>query len=98
MFLGINQDFFDIYDADNIIDESANITKNWIQDFYPQIKIAAALATFIILTIIFINHWGQSSVSSETINMSGAKKKNTLVISCPLFLLISGASPAYQQN
>ena len=81
IFLGINQDFFDIYDADNIIDESENITKNWIEDFYPQIKIAATLATFIILTIIFINHWGQSSVSSETINMSGAKKKNTLVIS-----------------
>lgn len=80
IFLGINQDFFDIYDADNIIDESENITKNWIEDFYPQIKIAATLATFIILTIIFINHWGQSSVSSETINMSGAKKKNTLVI------------------
>ena len=69
IFLGINQDFFDIYDADNIIDESENITKNWIEDFYPQIKIAATLATFIILTIIFINHWGQSNVSSETINL-----------------------------
>ena len=35
IFLGINQDFFDIYDADNIIDESENITKNWIEGFYP---------------------------------------------------------------
>tara|TARA_B100000767_G_scaffold205926_1_gene192790 strand:- start:205 stop:1002 length:798 start_codon:yes stop_codon:yes gene_type:complete len=78
IFLGINQEFFDIYDADNIIDESENITKNWIEDFYPQIKIAATLVIFIILTIIFINHWYQSNASSETINMSSEKKKNTL--------------------
>ena len=80
IFLGINQDFFDIYDADNIIDESENITKNWIKDFYPQIKIAATLVIFIILAIIFINHWDQSNVSSAAINMTDEKKKNTLVI------------------
>ena len=75
MFLGINQEFFDIYDADNIIDESANIKKNWIQDFYPQIKITAALATLLILTFIFINQWSQLSVSTEIINLPSKNKQ-----------------------
>ena len=75
MFLGINQEFFDIYDADNIIDESANIKKNWIQDFYPKIKIAAALAMLLILSFIFINQWGQPSLSTELMNLPGNNKK-----------------------
>ena len=80
MFLGINQEFFDIYDADNIIDESANIKKNWIQDFYPQIKIAAALAMLLILTFIFINKWSQPSVSTEMINLPAKNKKEIFEI------------------
>ncbi|MDA9869230.1 helix-turn-helix domain-containing protein [Gammaproteobacteria bacterium] len=80
MFLGINQEFFDIYDADNIIDDSANIKKNWIQDFYPQIKIAAALAMLLILTFIFINKWSQPSVSTEMINLPAKNKKEIFEI------------------
>jgi len=80
MFLGINQEFFDIYYADNIIDESANIKKNWIQDFYPQIKIAAALAMLLILTFIFINKWSQPSVSTEMINLPAKNKKEIFEI------------------
>ena len=75
IFLGINQVFFNIYDADNIIDESANIKKNWIQDFYPQIKISAALAMLLIFTFIFINQWSQPSVSKEIIDLPGKNKK-----------------------
>ena len=52
IFLGINQVFFDIYDADNIPESSEGIKKRQIKDFYPQIKIAAPL--MLLLAIFFI--------------------------------------------
>ena len=51
IFLGINQVFFDIYDADNIPESSEDIKKRQIKDLYPQIKIAEPL---MLLAIFFI--------------------------------------------
>ena len=64
-FLKIKQVFFDIYDSDNIPDDSDVIKKDWIKDFYPEIKIAVTLAVFIIFAFIFNNQWGQTNARKE---------------------------------
>ena len=70
-FLKIKQVFFDIYGADNIPDDSNDIKKDWIKDFYPQIKIAAISSLFIIFTIILISQPDQTNARKEISNFPG---------------------------
>ena len=68
IFLGINQVFFDIYDADNIPESSESIKKRQIKDFYPQIKIAAPLMLLAIF-FIFIGEDDRLELSTEIIKL-----------------------------
>jgi len=68
IFLGINQVFFDIYDADNIPKSSEDIKKRQIKDFYPQIKIAAPLMLLAIF-FIFIGEDDRPELSTEIIKL-----------------------------
>ena len=68
IFLGINQVFFDIYDADNIPESSEDIKKRQIKDFYPQIKIAAPLMLLAIF-FIFIGEDDRPELSTEIIKL-----------------------------
>ena len=68
-FLKIKQVFFDIYDSDNIPDDSDVIKKDWIKDFYPEIKIAVTLAVFIIFAFIFNNQDDRPELSREIIKL-----------------------------
>jgi len=67
-FLGIKLAFFDIYDAKNAPQNSEEIKKSWIKDFYPQIRIAIPLFLLIIF-FIFINNDDSSDLSLEIINL-----------------------------
>ena len=79
IFLGINQVFFDIYDADNIPESSEDIKKRQIKDFYPQIKIAAPLMLLAIL-FIFIGEDDKPELSTEIIKLPReAMKGNSTV-------------------
>ena len=68
IFLGINQVFFDIYDADNILESSESIKKRQIKDFYPQIKIAVPLMLLAIF-FIFIGEDDRLELSTEIIKL-----------------------------
>ena len=68
VFLGINQVFFDIYDADNIPESSEVIKKRQIKDFYPQIKIAVPLMFYAIF-FIFISEDDRPELSTEIIKL-----------------------------
>jgi cytoskeletal protein RodZ len=68
IFLGINQVFFDIYDAENIPKSSAGIQKRQIKDFYPQIKIVVPLMLLAIF-FIFISEDDRPELSTEIIKL-----------------------------
>jgi len=68
IFLGINQAFFDIYNADNIPKSSEDIKKRQTKDFYPQIKIAAPLMLLAIF-FIFIGGDDRPELSTEIIKL-----------------------------
>ena len=80
IFLGINLVFFDIYDSDNIPDDSVVIKKDWIKDFYPEIKIAVTLAVFIIFAFIFNNQWGQTNARKEINNLPSENTQENIAI------------------
>ena len=69
IFLGINQVFFDIYDADNIPESSEGIKKRQIKDFYPQIKIAAPLMLLLAIFFIYIVEDDRPELSTEIIKL-----------------------------
>ena len=79
-FLKIKQVFFDIYDSDNIPDDSDVIKKDWIKDFYPEIKIAVTLAVFIIFAFIFNNQWGQTNAKKDINNLPSVNTQENIVI------------------
>ena len=79
-FLKIKQVFFDIYDSDNIPDDSDVIKKDWIKDFYPEIKIAVTLAVFIIFAFIFNNQWGQTNARKEINNLPSENTQENIAI------------------
>ena len=79
-FLKIKQVFFDIYDSDNIPDDSDVIKKDWIKDFYPEIKIAVTLAVFIIFAFIFNNQWGQTNARKEINNLPSENTQENITI------------------
>ena len=79
-FLKIKQVFFDIYDSDNIPDDSDVIKKDWIKDFYPEIKIAVTLAVFIIFAFIFNNQWGQTNARKEINNLPSKNTQENIAI------------------
>ena len=79
-FLKIKQVFFDIYDSDNIPDDSDVIKKDWIKDFSPEIKIAVTLAVFIIFAFIFNNQWGQTNARKEINNLPSENTQENIVI------------------
>ena len=79
-FLKIKQVFFDIYDLDNIPDDSDVIKKDWIKDFYPEIKIAVTLAVFIIFALIFNNQWGQTNARKEINNLPSENTQENIAI------------------
>ena len=79
IFLGINQVFFDIYDADNIIhNDITNVKKNWTEGFYPKIIMVMSLVLLISLAFLFIAQRDQSPLSSEIINLPGERSEETL--------------------
>ena len=79
-FLNIKQVFFDIYDSDNIPDDSDVIKKEWIKDFYPEIKIAVTLAVFIIFAFIFNNQWDQTNARKEINNPPSENTQENIAI------------------
>jgi transcriptional regulator with XRE-family HTH domain len=79
-FLKIKQVFFDIYDANNIPDNRDVIKKDWIKDFYPQIKIAVTLALFIIFAFILINQWDQTNALKEVSNLPSENSQENIAI------------------
>jgi len=79
-FLKIKQVFFDIYDVDNIPDGGDVIKKDWIKDFYPQIKIAVTLALFIIFAFILINQWDQTNTLKEVSNLPSENTQDDIAI------------------
>jgi len=79
-FLKIKQVFFDIYDSDNIPDDSDVIKKDWIKDFYPEIKIAVTLAVFIIFAFIFNNQWGQTNARKEINKLPSENTQENIAI------------------
>ena len=79
-FLKIKQVFFDIYDSDNIPDDSDAIKKDWIKDFYPEIKITVTLAVFIIFAFIFNNQWGQTNAKKDINNLPSVNTQENIVI------------------
>ena len=79
-FLKIKQVFFDIYDSDNIPDDSDVIKKDWIKDFSPEIKIAVTLAVFIIFAFIFNNQWGQTNARKEINNLPSENTQENIAI------------------
>ena len=68
IFLGINQVFFDIYDADKIPGSSEGIKKRQIENYYPQIKIALPLMLLAIF-FIFIGVDERPALSTEIIKL-----------------------------
>ena len=79
-FLKIKQVFFDIYDSDNIPDDSDVIKKDWIKDFSPEIKIAVTLAVFIIFAFIFNNQWGQTNARKEINKLPNENTQENIAI------------------
>ena len=79
-FLKIKYVFFDIYVLDNIPDDSDVIKKDWIKDFYPEIKIAVTLAVFIIFALIFNNQWGQTNARKEINNLPSENTQENIAI------------------
>jgi len=79
-FLNIKQVFFDIYDSDNIPDDSDVIKKEWIKDFHPEIKIAVTLALFIIFAFIFNNQWDQTNARKEINNLPSENTQENIAI------------------
>ena len=79
-FLKIKQVFFDIYDSDNIPDDSDVIKKDWIKDSYPEIKIAVTLAVFIIFAFIFNNQWGQTNARKEINKLPSENTQENIAI------------------
>ena len=79
-FLKIKQVFFDIYDSDNIPDDSDVIKKDWIKDFSPEIKIAVTLAVFIIFAFIFNNQWGQTNARKEINKLPSENTQENIAI------------------
>jgi len=79
-FLKIKHVFFDIYDLDSIPDDSDVIKKDWIKDFYPEIKIAVTLAVFIIFAFIFNNQWDQTNVRKEINNLPSENTQENIAI------------------
>lgn len=79
-FLKIKQVFFDIYYSDNIPDDSDVIKKDWIKDFYPEIKIAVTLAVFIIFAFIFNNQWGQTNARKEINKLPSENTQENIAI------------------
>ena len=79
-FLKIKQVFFDIYDLDNIPDDSDVIKKDWIKDFYPEIKIAFTLAVFIIFAFILNNQWDQTNARKEINNLPSENTQENIAI------------------
>ena len=80
IFLGINQVFFDIYDAKNAPEMREEIKKDWIKDFYPEIKIAVTLAVFIIFAFIFNNQWGQTNARKEINKLPSENTQDNIAI------------------
>jgi transcriptional regulator with XRE-family HTH domain len=79
-FLKIKQVFFDIYDSDNIPDDSDVIKKYWTKDFHPEIKIAVTLAVFIIFAFIFNNQWGQTNARKEINKLPSENTQENIAI------------------
>jgi len=76
LFLGINQVFFDIYDAKHAPEMHEEITKDWIKDFYPQITIAVLLLLLIVF-VIFINNRDSLELPSEINNLQSEVTEET---------------------
>ena len=77
IFLGINQVFFDIYDADNIPEGIEGIKKRQLKDFYPQIKIVTPLMLLAIF-FIFIGDRDKPDLSTEIIKLPREPMKGNL--------------------